>query len=174
MTATWTVPKTWAVGELVTASNLNTHLRNNMEYLRVASADNYRGNESADITTSSTTFIDIDSGKYTVDVVIEAENGDILVCWVGAAKHSGGRTFFDITRALNGGAASRIFGDDGATAVVETTIGDCSFSFIDKNLAPGTYTYVMQWKTTGATGTLYSGAGTANGDTHPDLSARRL
>jgi hypothetical protein len=33
MTAAWTAPKTWSVGELVTAALLNTHLRDNLEWL---------------------------------------------------------------------------------------------------------------------------------------------
>lgn len=32
----WTTPKTWASGEIVSAANLNTHLRDNLNYLKVA------------------------------------------------------------------------------------------------------------------------------------------
>lgn len=30
----WTAPKTWSVGELVTAANMNTHVRDNLSYLK--------------------------------------------------------------------------------------------------------------------------------------------
>lgn len=30
----WTAPKTWSVGELVTATNMNTHVRDNLTYLK--------------------------------------------------------------------------------------------------------------------------------------------
>jgi hypothetical protein len=30
----WTTPKSWAVNDLVTATDLNTHLRDNLQYLR--------------------------------------------------------------------------------------------------------------------------------------------
>ena len=29
----WTTPKTWATNEVVTAANMNTHLRDNMAFL---------------------------------------------------------------------------------------------------------------------------------------------
>lgn len=32
----WTAPKTWSVGELVTAANMNTHVRDNLNYLKGA------------------------------------------------------------------------------------------------------------------------------------------
>jgi hypothetical protein len=34
MTATWTTPRTWATGEVVTESMLNTHVRDNLEYVK--------------------------------------------------------------------------------------------------------------------------------------------
>lgn len=30
----WTTPKSWSVGEVVTAANMNTHLRDNLQYLK--------------------------------------------------------------------------------------------------------------------------------------------
>ena len=30
---TWTTPRTWSAGELVTATMMNTHVRDNLEYL---------------------------------------------------------------------------------------------------------------------------------------------
>jgi len=42
MTATWSgTPKTWSTGELVTATNLNTELRDRMEYLKVLLSGHY-------------------------------------------------------------------------------------------------------------------------------------
>jgi hypothetical protein len=34
MTATWTTPRTWTTGEVVTASMLNAHVRDNLDWLK--------------------------------------------------------------------------------------------------------------------------------------------
>lgn len=35
MTAIWTTPKTWAVGEIVTADSMNAHVRDNLDFLKL-------------------------------------------------------------------------------------------------------------------------------------------
>ncbi len=35
MSAIWTTPKTWQVDELLTATDMNTHLRDNLDYLKL-------------------------------------------------------------------------------------------------------------------------------------------
>jgi hypothetical protein len=67
MTATYTLPRTWATGEIVTAAQLNEQLRDNMDYafsrplLDVSDLDGTVSN------TSSTSFADITgaSGNIT-------------------------------------------------------------------------------------------------------------
>lgn len=59
----WTTPKTWATGELVTAADLNLHVRDNLLALKnppFASA--YIG---VPVTTTSTTFVDITGAAAT-------------------------------------------------------------------------------------------------------------
>jgi len=64
----WNAPKTWANGELVTANDLNTHLRDNLAYLKSAlvydsvDADNdYTANNTA-------SFADVDAANLSLTV----------------------------------------------------------------------------------------------------------
>jgi hypothetical protein len=61
MTATWTSPKTWSVGELLTADFLNTHLRDNSEWLYARRIDilHYQ-----DLKTSGTNGATITTGAW--------------------------------------------------------------------------------------------------------------
>ena len=64
MTAVWTPPRTWNVGELVTAGLLNTHLRDNLEFL-------YFGNyqiisEGLGQNITSTTFATVPGWNVTI------------------------------------------------------------------------------------------------------------
>lgn len=47
MPALWTTPKTWNTGEPLTAADLNTHLRDNLEYLKDKPSGAYLANEFA-------------------------------------------------------------------------------------------------------------------------------
>lgn len=52
MTATWSSPRTWVTGEIVTAALLNAHLRDNMDWLK-SPTDSGRVQFEADFSSSS-------------------------------------------------------------------------------------------------------------------------
>ena len=79
---TWITPKTWAVDELVTASMLNTHLRDNLNYLLGRPKQVIRRDNNATYTTTSTSFVDID-GRIS--------NYTDTVGYVGAGGYGGCR-----------------------------------------------------------------------------------
>lgn len=58
MTATWTANRTWTSGELVTASIMNTYVRDNLDWLKTP-LESGKITFSADFTTTSTTYVDI-------------------------------------------------------------------------------------------------------------------
>jgi hypothetical protein len=72
MPAIWTPPKNWAVSELLTADNLNIHLRDNLEWLKAPDPVVYIS--SANVSLSSTT------PAYTGwDVTVNSGGGGFLV-----------------------------------------------------------------------------------------------
>lgn len=57
----WTTPKTWSVGEVVTAANMNLHLRDNVGFLKHEIA-----RKTADQSVSSTTYVDVTGFSFAV------------------------------------------------------------------------------------------------------------
>ncbi|MEO1163712.1 MAG: hypothetical protein AAFV98_08020 [Chloroflexota bacterium] len=78
----WTQPKTWSNEPLV-ASDLNTHLRDNMEALKEPPSANYELDETSDYTTTSTTFVDVDSTNLSL--TLDTNGGDVKVIVVSFA-----------------------------------------------------------------------------------------
>ena len=84
----WTTPATWGVDQLVTASDLNTQLRDNLNTLKTPPSAHYELNESSDYTTSSASFVDVDATNLAL--TITTSGGDVFVGFHGSVEHSGG------------------------------------------------------------------------------------
>ncbi|MEM6528860.1 MAG: hypothetical protein AAF653_11240 [Chloroflexota bacterium] len=65
---TWTTPKTWGTGDLVTANDLNTHLRDNLSYFKDAITFDVVSVDSNYNSTEITSFVDVDSSNVTLTV----------------------------------------------------------------------------------------------------------
>lgn len=68
----YTSPKTWAVGELLTAANFNLHIRDNMSWLFGRPYGLVRYKAGSDYTRTSGVFADVDSTNVTVSVTTAA------------------------------------------------------------------------------------------------------
>ena len=85
----WTTPKTWATGELVTAADLNTHLRDNLNFLLSPNFQEAVGS-GTDFSTTSTTYADITG----MSVTITTAGGNLLVSAFGRFTGSAGANAF--------------------------------------------------------------------------------
>lgn len=179
MTAAWTAPRNWADDELVTATLLNTHLRDNLEFLKAMISDEYRGNETTDWSTTSASFVDVDNTKLRLEVATKG-GSDLLIGFYGTVLHPAASQIvcFDVEAALNGGAATRLgIGPDGLVINVSITNTNIRtpFSFVHlyRNIAAGNWVFDLQWKTSTNTATLYGGA-TTNYDATPQFWCKEL
>jgi hypothetical protein len=170
MTATWSSPRSWSVGELVSASLLNQHLRDNLDYLKTPPTAAYILNESSDYTTTSTSFANVDNVKLALTII--TAGGDVLIGFCGSVLQSAGTLFFDVE--VDG---TRTAGDDGLLVVTpgaSTNRGNATFFKLLQGLAPGSHTFKLQWKVNTGTATLFAGAGTSLGDIHPQFFVREV
>lgn len=78
MTATWTTPRTWATGEIVTAALLNAHLRDNLEWLKGRPLATEQDFDGTVFSTTSSTFQDTG-----VNVALTTTGGRVLVVVFG-------------------------------------------------------------------------------------------
>lgn len=168
MTATWTTPATWANSVLVDATQLNTHIRDNMDYLFTRPRSVNTVNAAADYTTSSTSFVDVDGTGALTDFTLSVTTtgGRLLVGFVGTINVSSSyRGYLDVE--IDG---VRIGGDDGLFNFGYSVFAlPCSFVAMTDVLSVGTHAVKLQWKTYNAASVLtcYAGAGTVGADVHP-------
>jgi hypothetical protein len=175
MTATWTAPRTWVDGELVTASLLNAYLRDELDYLVTPALDGDTLNLGADPTFASTSFVSIDATNFKATVTLPAGFSRVALFLHLTWAHNtlGNQIYFDW---LNSQTGARVAGDDGMSVqqcVVANAKTLFSNVFIVEGLTPLlTYTFTPQIKNSANTTTIYAGAGTANFDVHPQCYAR--
>jgi hypothetical protein len=174
MPAVWTAPRTWAVGELVTAALLNTHLRDNLEALKVPPTALHNVNQGSDYQTTSTSFVNVDATNLALTIV--TGGGDVLIGFYGFVNVAAGAKFAYFDVEIDG---VRMAGDDGLVAANSQQSANqafcVSFVTLKQGLAAGTHTFKLQWKaTSAATLTLYAGAGTTALDLHPQFWVREV
>lgn len=168
----WTTPKTWATNDPMDASTLNTHVRDNLNALKAPPTASYKLNESANYSTTSTSFADIDAANLAL--TITTTGGDVLVVFAGSFSNGGGAAYVYVDFAVDG---TRQGLDDGVLCLYSPSASSMlngSFAWLVTGLAAGSHTFKLQWKSSGGTITLYAGAGTASVDLHPKFWVREV
>jgi hypothetical protein len=172
MTAAWTTPKTWNTGDPLTASDMNTHIRDNFEFVKTPPTGYYKANEASDYTTTSSSFANVDATNFVQ--TITTAGGDVLVGFSGTIKHStaGQNVYLDVE--VDGVRAA---GDDGMLQVScpgTNYAFNATFVRMIRGLSAGSHTFKLQWKTSAATATMFAGAGTSGSDLHPEFWVREV
>lgn len=165
VSTSWITQKTWSTGELVTASNLNTYLRDGMGALKNPAYFKCEIDEASNYTTTSTTFADIDATNLAP--TITTGGGVVELHFIFTAKNSTANEFVQFTFDVDG---SPVAGDDGIASASQASLdtgGIIHLSWLVTGLSAGAHTFKPQWKVSGGTGTLFAGAGTADLDVHP-------
>jgi hypothetical protein len=168
---TWVVPRTWTAGELVTASIMNAHVRDNLNALKTPAGGYNVLNLGADLTTTGTSFADMDATNLIL--TFTTAGGDVILFFTGSML--GGAiaqsTFIDIHESV---AGTRLGGDDGLLQIVYATalnVVPVTLCYRATGLSAASHAFKMQWKVAAGTATLYAGAGTATHDLHPSFFA---
>lgn len=162
----WTSPRTWVNDEPLTADQLNTHLRDNLNALKSPPSASVLLDEPSDYITTATSFVDIDPAR--LGLTLTTSGGDLLVGFFGVVVISSYYAFFNL--AVDGVAVA---GDDGLTAATPNQ-DSVSFVYLLSGLAAGVHTIRLQWCVSGSSARLYAGAGTASRDLHPQFWAREV
>lgn len=177
--STWVTPATWSTGELVTASDLNAELRDQLSALKVPASAYGVVDEASDYTIASSTWADVDATNLamtvvsTVDCVMHVEFNVTIFYSSGSGD---GITCFDID--VNG---TRYAGDDGLKqGFVKSGLNPQLQSLTiaaDIPVSAGSNTFKLQWMrytTISVTVGMYAGAGTSQHDVHPVMSCREV
>jgi hypothetical protein len=162
----WTQPKTWS-SEPLTSSDLNTHLRDNLEELKDPPSEQYVLNQGTDYTTTSTSWVNVDNTNLAF--TLTTNGGDVLVHVHLPVVGSGGIVYLDLE--VDG---TRLAGDDGLARAAAGGVAIVSFTRLITGLAAGSHTIKLQWKVGAGTGTIYAGAGTSGNDLHGQMWVREV
>lgn len=163
---TWHAPITWHIDQLVTETDLNEQLRDNMTYLKervdAPAFGLYHIQETVDYTVLNYAFVDVDPVKLAL--TLNTQGGDVLVGFFGtvyAPNTADANVYFDV--AVNG---IRRGGSEGIILVsmkngsgLPLLNSPVAFTLWVTGLPVGTYTFKLQWKTNGQTVGLRSGGG---------------
>lgn len=143
MAAVWTPPRTWRHGELATKELLNTHLRDNMDWLKdrpIAS-----GGAITDISTTSTSLVLMTNMSDSLVV-----NGDrLLIAFTGWFTCDSFPRTLTMAIAVDGSTLAEVARTNVTTAGNGGT--PCHFFARVSDILAGTRTIAIQWKTSGGT-----------------------
>lgn len=160
MTALWTPPRTWTVGELVTAGLLNTHLRDNLEFVK-AQIDlplNFAlASSAAAYTTGSTSFADIDAAA--LKLTLTTSGGAVLLGFSSHIKHSAAQGEMRLDWNIDG---IRIGEASYGTCFLQAAAANAYLpvtQVLIRPLSAGTHTFKLQFATTSDTLTVGGIAG---------------
>lgn len=169
----WTAPRTWVANEEVSADNMNTHVRDNLDWLKARPSAVSQLDLVADISTSSTSFADIDATNLSVSVTTSGGSSRVFVMFIGSViKSTNGIVYFDI---MVDGAAHA--GNDGITHQYVNTGALPQIVAVTAwltGLSAAAHTIKMRWMVDAGSATLYAGAATASHDMHPEFFAVEL
>lgn len=157
MTAQWTAPRTYATGEIVTASMLNTHVRDNFEFLKLredTALNALTCNTFASYNTSSTTFVDVDATALGGTLTLSG-TAPVLIAAFASWKSSAASVDSCLDVSVDG---TRIGGSTYGVALMQWASANLNMpvSFMQTRLfTAGAHVFRLQWRT--SSGTLSMG-----------------
>lgn len=144
----WTTPKDWAVLEQLTAANMNTHLRDNLAYLKDNKSNLvtvYQYTYETEVThTGDTNWTLVGAGQE----VVLAATSSVIVLASFSNKASNHIPSYQLYRDTTGLGVS-VFDWGGEPY----SIGACVA--YDDSVAAGTYTYGLKMKISDGSSTVY-------------------
>ncbi len=152
----WQNPKTWKTGDLLTAPEMNSQLRDNLRYLKGLPFAQASLRRAANYSSRDSNFVDIDSSElsFTVEVTGAAQIGFLGTFQMDRA----GSIHLDL--AIDG----LRFGQNAGMAQLRFASANqpqhCGFTIIRDHLTPGRRRFHMQWRVFGGNGQLFASAST--------------
>lgn len=166
----WATPRTWVANEYATSTLLNAQLRDLLNGLKNPASFRCVIDEAADYTTTLTSFVDVDATNLSATIV--TGGGVVQVKFTGTVKSNSAGQYVMLNLLVDG---SPFLPDDGIHSIYLPSNGmNAGFCVDVPDLAAGSHTFTLQWKTNTGTASMPAGAGTTNQDHHPTFSGIEL
>lgn len=142
--ATWTTPTLWTVDQLVSADDLNTQIKGNMEFLKDPPVAQYITNDNTyEVSRSGNgSFVDVDGTNLAL--TLTTNGGDVKITILGRFHETSGnlskRAYLDV--AVDGTRQG-----DTTTGLwaLNSSISVLNLTHIVRDLDPGSHTFKLQW-----------------------------
>lgn len=145
----WTDPTAWDVGDVLTKDRLNQEVRDNLIALKDPPSANFEGDGTANYSTTSTTFVDVDDPDFVL--TITTNGGDVLVHFHGNVYNTGANGVSQLDVEVDG---TRIGYASGMMYAQEGNSESTTFTRLITGLSAGSHTFKLQWKVLAGTGVL--------------------
>ncbi len=165
----WTSPRTWVATEVVTATLMNAHVRDNLNYLFTRPQAATALDINSQFSTTATTFANINSTAMALNVTPAGTR--VLLGFTCVARQLAAADVMYFTIYQNGTALY----PDAVDGLIRTPgvagYWPISFTVMATGLTSGTtYTYQVRWKTDN-TGIIYAGTAGAGINVIPNFWA---
>lgn len=134
----WTTPKSWATNEVVTAANMNTHLRDNVAFLGSPPACSVYNSAPVSVANSTLTLLGANSENYDTDTMHSTSVNTSRITFTTAGRYQVSATVRFATD--NDGVRAVEFLVDGATAYA---IGVHQAAQVSDTVISGTRMFVL-------------------------------
>lgn len=138
---TWTTPKTWNTGDPLTAGDMNTHIRDNLNVLKAPATALVTKVFASDYILTTSGWADIDPA---FSLTLDTTGGDVLVGFnISAGNASGGVSGYNL----------RVDGVDVSTETYGILKVDSPgshalhYTWLVRPLAAGMHTFKLRWRT---------------------------
>ena len=151
----WNEPKTWNTGDLLTAQDMNEQLRDNMRYLAGLPYAQSTVRQSANYSTSSKVFVDIDASALSLTLTTA---GVVELGFLGTVSldRSG---YIVLEMTVDGASVSGGPGLARLSVAHANQPQSIAFTLLRDRLTAGQREFRMQWRVSTGTGKLYAAAG---------------
>lgn len=151
-------------GERFTQNEANLYIFDNLEALKNPPTAVYvTTGHSSNYSTSSTSFVDVDSDNMALSIAVTGGvGGGVAPTFIGfcGTVYGNAQIYFRVLQ--NGNSVNE---DDGAIVIEASGGGTRPASFLFAvNTSAGEFTYTLQWRVLSGTGELMANAGTSGRD----------
>jgi len=158
----WTTPATWTAGQVIGATDLNTQVRDNGNYLLVRPLKEIKRNNGADYTTTISSFADIDGTNLSATLTVASGRVRLKLMISTYADSAAGRIgAFDFT--MDGTRQGSAFTRGLAQSYIDTNSRIITIECVITGVSNGSHTFKPQWASVGAAGTLHIYSDSTNG-----------
>lgn len=141
----WTSPKTWA-SEPLTSTDMNTHIRDNLNYLHSGRPSAQYIRDATNYTTTSTSYVDVDAANMSL--TITTTGGDVRVSFAANGFNTG--TNQNYVGVRHDGTDYEMM----ASQAEQGRYQNFSFGYVFEGLSAGSHTFTLRFRTSAGTMTM--------------------